>query len=102
MRATSTAIAIPRATTSVLKARRLRYHPAQTRNGTVVRTRPVFPYPQVARYDGQGSTDDAADFRPSPPPKTYDDGIPWLGSFRSGYEQTCGWRDGRWTCSRTT
>ena len=29
----------------------------------VVRTRPLCPYPQVARYSGQGSTDDAANFR---------------------------------------
>ena len=31
-------------------------------NGTVVRTRPLCPYPQVARYKGQGSIDDAANF----------------------------------------
>jgi feruloyl esterase len=30
--------------------------------GTVVRTRPLCPYPQVARYRGQGSIDDAANF----------------------------------------
>jgi hypothetical protein len=29
----------------------------------VVRTRPLCPYPQVARYAGQGSIDDAASFR---------------------------------------
>jgi feruloyl esterase len=29
----------------------------------VVRTRPLCPYPQVARYSGKGSTDDAANFR---------------------------------------
>jgi feruloyl esterase len=28
----------------------------------VVRTRPLCPYPQVARYGGQGSIDDAANF----------------------------------------
>jgi hypothetical protein len=32
-------------------------------NGQVVRTRPLCPYPQVARYTGQGSIDDAANFR---------------------------------------
>ncbi len=32
-------------------------------NDQVVRTRPVFPYPAVARYDGTGSTDEAANFR---------------------------------------
>ena len=31
-------------------------------NGQVVRTRPLCPYPQVARYKGQGSIDDAANF----------------------------------------
>lgn len=70
-------------------------------DGRIVRTRPVYPYPLVARYDGTGSTDDAADFTPAPPPVAYDDGVFWLGSFRSGYEQTCGWRNGRWTCTRT-
>jgi hypothetical protein len=32
-------------------------------NGEVVRTRPLCPYPQVARYSGQGSIDDATNFR---------------------------------------
>jgi len=31
-------------------------------NGQTVRTRPLCPYPQVARYRGQGSIDDAANF----------------------------------------
>jgi feruloyl esterase len=31
-------------------------------NGTVVRTRPLCPYPMVARYKGSGSIDDAANF----------------------------------------
>jgi hypothetical protein len=31
-------------------------------NGTVVRTRPLCPYPQVARYSGHGSIDEAANF----------------------------------------
>ena len=31
-------------------------------DGEVVRTRPLCPYPQVARYTGQGSIDDAANF----------------------------------------
>jgi len=32
-------------------------------NNQVIRTRPLCPYPQVARYSGQGSIDDAANFR---------------------------------------
>jgi feruloyl esterase len=31
-------------------------------NGKVMRTRPLCPYPQVARYTGSGSIDDAANF----------------------------------------
>jgi feruloyl esterase len=31
-------------------------------NGAVTRSRPLCPYPQVARYDGEGSVDDAANF----------------------------------------
>jgi len=31
-------------------------------NGKIVRTRPLFPYPQVAKYKGSGSTDEAANF----------------------------------------
>jgi len=30
--------------------------------GKVVRTRPLCAYPEVARYNGSGSTDDAASF----------------------------------------
>jgi feruloyl esterase len=32
-------------------------------DGRVTRSRPLCPYPQVARYSGQGSIDDAANFR---------------------------------------
>jgi hypothetical protein len=31
-------------------------------SGKVIRTRPLFPYPQVAKYRGSGSTNDAASF----------------------------------------
>jgi feruloyl esterase len=36
---------------------------ARVDNGAVTRTRPLCPYPQVARHTGSGSTDDAANFR---------------------------------------
>jgi hypothetical protein len=32
--------------------------------GGFIRTRPLFPYPQVAKYKGTGSTDDATNFVP--------------------------------------
>ena len=31
-------------------------------NNKVVRSRPLCPYPQVAKYSGQGSIDDASNF----------------------------------------
>jgi feruloyl esterase len=35
---------------------------SSSKDGKVVRTRPLCPYPQVTTYKGTGSTDDAADF----------------------------------------
>ncbi len=35
--------------------------------GKLIRTRPLFPYPAVARYVGHGSTDEAANFEPAQP-----------------------------------
>jgi feruloyl esterase len=35
---------------------------SRSEGGTVVRTRPLCAYPQVATYTGSGSTDDAANF----------------------------------------
>lgn len=48
--------------------------------GAVLRTRPLFPYPEQARYTGSGSLDDAANFvgvMPSPLP---DDDVDWVGN----------------------
>jgi len=39
----------------------------QLEGGKVLRSRPLCPYPQVARYQGQGSKDDAGNFRCSDP-----------------------------------
>ena len=57
-------------------------------NGTVTRTRPVFPYPAVARYDGTGSIDDAANFGSSTPRRPVRDDFGWLGSrlFSGDYQ----------------
>ena len=35
---------------------------SRVEDGKVVRTRPLCPYPQVARYKGTGSTNEAANF----------------------------------------
>jgi feruloyl esterase len=60
----------------------------RTDNGTVTRTRPVFPYPTVARYDGSGSTDDAANFVPYTPRREPGPDYRWVGEplFSHGYQ----------------
>jgi feruloyl esterase len=47
----------------------------------VVRTRPVFPYPLRARYDGTGSIDDATNFVPAPPLTPPHDQIHWAAEY---------------------
>ncbi|HEV2783779.1 MAG TPA: tannase/feruloyl esterase family alpha/beta hydrolase [Actinophytocola sp.] len=49
--------------------------------GNITRTRPVFPYPLQARYDGTGSIDDAANFVPARPQTPQRDTIPWPGAY---------------------
>jgi hypothetical protein len=46
----------------------------------IIRSRPVFPYPQRAKYDGTGSIDDASNFVPTQPPTPPHDIIRWAGS----------------------
>jgi hypothetical protein len=51
-------------------------------DGSVTRTRPVYPYPLRASYDGSGSVDDAANFVPaSPLVSPANDIIDWAGSY---------------------
>jgi len=52
----------------------------QTDSGKVVRTRPVFAYPEQARYTGTGSIDDAANFVGVMPAHLPDDDFPWVGN----------------------
>jgi Tannase and feruloyl esterase len=47
---------------------------------TVVRSRPVFPYPLRAAYDGTGSIDDASNFVPAQPSVPPHDTIDWVGT----------------------
>jgi feruloyl esterase len=35
---------------------------SELKDGKVIRTRPLCPYPQIAKYKGTGSTDDATGF----------------------------------------
>jgi hypothetical protein len=42
------------------------------------RARPLYPYPQVARYDGSGDINDSANFFPQPPPLAHQDDLHWI------------------------
>lgn len=77
---------------------------SKSTNGTVTRTRPVYPYPKVARYDGTGSVDDAANFVARTPSARPDGGAyDWLGErlYSSGYQTWCRAVDGRLVCRPT-
>ncbi|MBN1239274.1 MAG: tannase/feruloyl esterase family alpha/beta hydrolase, partial [Gammaproteobacteria bacterium] len=62
------------------------------RDGAVTRSRPVYPYPAVARYDGTGNVDDAASFSRGEPAEPIEPAYEWAGEFESGYQRVCGWR----------
>jgi feruloyl esterase len=51
---------------------------SQTVGGVVVRTRPLFPYPIIARYRGSGDVDDAANWAPQTPAHPHDDAVDWV------------------------
>jgi feruloyl esterase len=53
---------------------------ARDAQGTVLRSRPVFPYSVRARYDGSGSIDDASNFVPAAPMLAPHDTIRWVGT----------------------
>ncbi|WP_436529269.1 tannase/feruloyl esterase family alpha/beta hydrolase [Actinoplanes sp. HUAS TT8] len=67
---------------------------------TTGRTRPVYPYPRVARYDGTGSTDDQANFVAVTPRRESAVGYSWVGAalYTHGYQKTCRVVDGRLVC----
>ena len=69
-----------------------------TSPATVVRTRPVYPYPEVARYDGTGSINLAANFHgviPATPQRT----TTWLGSFPAAPALWCSYRGTAYVCT---
>jgi feruloyl esterase len=70
---------------------------AHVQDGTVTTTRPVYPFPQVARYDGTGSTDDAANFVAYTPKRPVHDDFRWVGRalYSDGYQTWPRVRDGR-------
>jgi Tannase and feruloyl esterase len=55
------------------------------------RTRPVFPYPMVARWTGAGSSDDEANFVATAPRQVQRDDFNWIGKqlYSHGYQANC-------------
>lgn len=53
---------------------------ATSSNATIVRTRPIFPYPMQARYSGTLSIDNAANFVGVMPSRIPNDHIDWIGN----------------------
>jgi feruloyl esterase len=51
---------------------------SQMDGNAVVRTRPLYPYPTVAKYKGTGDVNDAANWEASPPPVVHDDDLKWV------------------------
>lgn len=73
------------------------------RDGAVTRSRPLYPHPAVARYDGSGDIDDAANFSRAAQPENFDPAYEWAGEFESGDQRTCAWHgnpftDGKLVC----
>jgi pimeloyl-ACP methyl ester carboxylesterase len=58
-----------------------------TQGNSETRTRPVYPYPTVARYEGLGNPDEASSFQPST--SRVNEAEPWLGQYRSDFQQWC-------------
>jgi Tannase and feruloyl esterase len=50
----------------------------QSENGAVVRTRPLYAYPNVARYDGSGDVNAAVNWRSAPPRRRFNDHHDWI------------------------
>jgi feruloyl esterase len=63
-------------------------------------TRPVFPYPLVARYTGKGDVNDAANWIAEQPKTPSQDRFNWRGAsfYRSHYEKWCTGDGAAMTC----
>jgi len=66
----------------------------------VNRTRPVFPYPLVARYIGKGSIDDAANFVASKPEEPAPAISTWQGAdfYTPDFQKPCAVKNGSVVC----
>jgi hypothetical protein len=74
--------------------------PGEVVASNATRSRPVHPYPTVARYDGTGSIDDAANFVPVTPRTEPGPGYHWAGErlYSGDYQTSCRTVDGELGC----
>ena len=66
----------------------------------ITRTRPVFAYPTIARWDGKGSVDEASSFGPAAPITPDPDSYDWDGArfMVPGFHKLCEAVDGKLVC----
>jgi feruloyl esterase len=65
------------------------------------RTRPVYTFPQVAKYTGHGDVSDAANFVPAAPAKPWPTQFAWLGGefYRPGQTLWCTAQNATFDCT---
>ena len=66
----------------------------------ITRTRPVFAYPNIARWDGKGPVDQADSFVAAPPMVPDPTGYDWDGArfMAPGFHKLCEAVDGKLAC----
>ncbi len=71
-------------------------------DGKVEATRPVYPYPLVAKYKGTGDPNAVSSFTPVRDPQATPEQLNWLGSrfYTPGYEKQCEWTGTEMKCSK--
>jgi feruloyl esterase len=74
---------------------------SKVENGATTRTRPVFPFPAVARWTGKGSSDDAANFVAETPRQPTRDDFNWVGRplYSHGYQASCQAKGAKLDCA---
>ncbi|MET9889453.1 tannase/feruloyl esterase family alpha/beta hydrolase [Streptomyces sp. NPDC006465] len=68
--------------------------------GSTSATRPVYPFPYVAKNTTGGPDEDASSYTPVKSTAEAGLKLTWLGSFRSGYETVGNWVKGHWVVTR--
>ena len=81
----------------------INYHTTSDNSITspIAMTRPVWPYPFIASYTGNGSPTDAANFVKASPDQRFNDRFNWVGisTYRPGLQLWCDWKGAKLECS---